>query len=185
MRPTIIASTLALMLLGSAPVWSQPSATPDAGASPHGQVPGPNATPPQAQQNSPDGSNPAQPVPGAMPGSDAVPSTLSAKNAADDKLMIVAYTFKQLSDEQRRAIYQAVSAKSPASATTAVGGPTGAEIGSVLSEAIPLAAVPDDVAAQVPPTKGYQYVKVGDKVLLVSPANRIVVGVITPQSSAQ
>lgn len=186
MRPILITSTLAVTLLGSAAAWSQqPSATPDAGNSPHGQVPGPNATPPQAHQSATDGSNPVQPVPGAMPGSDAVPSTLSAKNAADDKLMITAYTLMQLTDEQRRAIYQAISAKSSSNATTVAGGPTGAEIGSVLPEAIPLAAVPDDVAAQVPATKGFQYVKAGDKVLLVSPPNRIVVGVMTPPSSTR
>lgn len=181
MRSQIVAGTVALTLLGSA-AWAQqqPSGTPDAGASPHGQVPGPNATPPQAEQNAKQGDTSVQPAPGAMPGSDAVPSRLSEKNAADDKLPTVAYTFKDLSADQRRAIYQAVSAKPPANAATAAGGPTNVELGSVLPEAIPLAAIPDDVVNQVPRIKGFQYVKAGDKLLLVAPANRIVVGVFTP-----
>ncbi len=182
MRCKIVAGTLALTLLGGTAAWAQ---TPDAGPSPQGQVPGPNATPPQAQQNSSDGSNPVQPVPGAMPGSDTVPSTLSAKNAADDKLSTTAWTFGPLTDEQRRAIYQAVGGKSAVNASTAAGGPTGAEIGTVLPQAIPLGTMPEDVATQVPVLRGYEYVKAGDKVLLVSPANRFVVAVITPQPGAK
>jgi hypothetical protein len=182
MRSQLVAGTLALTLLGSAAAWAQqqPSGTPDAGNSPQGQIPGPNATPPQAEQNSSRGETSVQPVPGAMPGSDAVPSRLSEKNAADDKLPVLAYTFKDLSTDQRRAIYQAVGAKPPASAATAAAGLSGADLGSVLPESIPLAAMPESVVSQLPRTKGFQYVKAGDKLLVVAPANRIVVGVFTP-----
>ena len=86
--------------------WAQ-----DAGPSPHGVVPGPNATPPGAEAHSKSAENPVQPVPGAMPGSDTVPSTLSEKHAADDKLIIAAYTFKNFTPEQRRAIYQALNSE--------------------------------------------------------------------------
>jgi hypothetical protein len=34
-----------------------------------------------------------------MPGSDTAPSAMSAKNAADDKLPIAAYTFKELTGD--------------------------------------------------------------------------------------
>ena len=51
--------------------------------------------------------NGALAVPGAAADSDTVPAKFSAQNAADDKLIITAYTFKNLSDEQRQAIYQA------------------------------------------------------------------------------
>jgi len=44
--------------------------------------------------------------------------------------------------------------------------------------------VPDDVIAQVPQTKGYQYAVAKDRVLLVSPANRIVVAAIPDASDA-
>src|SRR6266851_4811626 len=48
--------------------------------------------------------NGALAVPGAPANTDTVPAKFSAKNAADDKLIIIAYTFKTLTDEQRRAI---------------------------------------------------------------------------------
>jgi hypothetical protein len=46
---------------------------------------------------------------------DTVPAKFSAKNAADDKLVTIAYTFKTLTDDERRAIYQALKDQ-PASA---------------------------------------------------------------------
>src|SRR5262245_17408347 len=52
--------------------------------------------------------NGALAVPGAPENSDTVPAKFSAKNAADDKLITVAYTFKLLTDEQRRAIFEAL-----------------------------------------------------------------------------
>src|SRR5262245_21644155 len=52
--------------------------------------------------------NGALAVPGAPENTDTVPAKFSAKNAADDKLITVAYTFKLLTDEQRRAIFEAL-----------------------------------------------------------------------------
>ena len=52
--------------------------------------------------------NGALAVPGAPANTDTVPAKFSAKNAADDKLITLAYTFKTLTDEQRRAIYEAL-----------------------------------------------------------------------------
>ena len=49
--------------------------------------------------------NGALAVPGAPENADTVPAKFSAKNAADDKLITLAYTFKLLTSEQRRAIY--------------------------------------------------------------------------------
>ncbi len=57
-------------------------------------------------------------VPGAPANTDTVPAKFSQKNAADDELITVAYTFKTLTDEQRRAIYQALKDQ-PASAFNA------------------------------------------------------------------
>jgi hypothetical protein len=64
---------------------------------------------------------------GAPADSDTVPAKFSAKNAADDKLITVAYTFKKWTDEQRRAIYQALKDQpdrrsTRTSAPTATGG---------------------------------------------------------------
>jgi hypothetical protein len=156
---------LAVALLGAGFASAQ-----NAGHSPEGQVPGPNATPPQADGQASGGGTSVQPVPGAMPGSDTVPSTISAKNAADDKLITAAYTFKNLTDEQRGAIYQALKSQAaPGPASTAA-------VGVVLSASIELRPVPQELVARVPQTGGYQYLVTGGKVLLVSPPTRVVVG---------
>jgi hypothetical protein len=108
-------------------------------------------------------------VPGAPADTDTVPAKFSAKNAADDQLVTVGYTFKNLSDEQRRAIYQALKNR-PA-------GPAfNADVGVVLPATVELKPMPDEVAQRVPQTKDYQYAIADNRVLLVSPT-RIVVGV--------
>ena len=109
-------------------------------------------------------------VPGAPADSRTVPAKFSQKNAADDKLIITAYTFKTLTDEQRRAIYQALKDQPAGSAFNA-------DVGVQLPAAVELRAVPNDVIARVPQTKDYQYAVANDRVLLVSPPSRIVVGV--------
>jgi hypothetical protein len=161
-------TVLAIALLGAGAASAQ-----NAGNSPEGQVPGPNATQPQADGQPAAAPTSVQPVPGAMPGSDTVPSTISQKNAADDKLITVAYTFKNLTDEQRRAIYQALKSQPAPSPSP------NAEVGVALPPSVELRPVPPEVAARVPQTSGYQYTVAGDKVLLVSPETRIVVGEFT------
>ena len=112
--------------------------------------------------------NGALAVPGAPANTDTVPAKFSAKNAADDKLIIIAYTFKTLTDEQRRAIYQALKDQ-PSSAFNV-------DVGTELPPAIELRPVPDEVAARVPQTRDYRYVVANGRVLLVG-TSRIVVGV--------
>jgi hypothetical protein len=108
-------------------------------------------------------------VPGAPADTDTVPAKFSAKNAADDQLVTVGYTFKNLSDEQRRAIYQALKDQ-PA-------GPAfNADVSAVLPATVELKAMPDEVAQRVPQTKDYQYAVADNRVLLVSPT-RVVVAV--------
>jgi hypothetical protein len=116
--------------------------------------------------------NGALAVPGASTNTDTVPAKFSEKNADDDKLITAAYTFKSLTPEQRRAIFAAL--KDQLAAKTFNAG-----IGTELPLAIELRAVPDEVAARVPQTKGYQYVVRGGQVLLVSPPTRIVVGLFS------
>ena len=114
--------------------------------------------------------NGALAVPGAPENTDTVPSKFSAKNAADDKLITLAYTFKLLTDEQRRAIYDGLKGE-PA-------GPAfNADIGVELPSSVELRPMPNDVAARVQQTSDYRYAVAGDRVLLVSPVNRVVVGV--------
>jgi hypothetical protein len=115
--------------------------------------------------------NGALAVPGAPADTDTVPAKFSQKNAADDRLITLAYTFKTLTDEQRRAIYQALKDRPAGSAFNA-------EVGVVLPPAVELNAVPGEVARRVPQTEGYRYAVANDRVLLVSPT-RIVVGVFS------
>jgi Protein of unknown function (DUF1236) len=173
-------TTLALALIGVAAASAQ-TAPPDAGVqnqnvgkpgdtAPRGPLPGPNATPPAANAQSPAADNAVQPVPGAMPDSDTVPSTISAKNAADDKLITIAYTFKNLTDDERRAIHQALKDQPAGTAFNA-------DVGTALPPAVELQPMPAQVVAQVPQTRDYQFVVADNRVLLVSPASRIVVAV--------
>ena len=113
--------------------------------------------------------NGALAVPGAPANTDTVPAKYSQKNAADDQPITTAYTFKTLSDDERRAIYQALKGQPAGSAFDA-------DIGTELPFGIELRPVPDEVAARVPQTQGYRYVVANDRVLLVG-TSRIVVGV--------
>src|SRR2546422_11050769 len=87
--------------------------------------------------------NGALAVPGAPANTDTVPAKFSAKNAADDALITIAYTFKTLTDDERRAIYQALKGQ-PAAAFDA-------DVGTELAPAIELRPVPNQGAAPVPP----------------------------------
>jgi hypothetical protein len=119
----------------------------------------------------PDGAvlvNGALAVPGA-PDTDMVPAKFSAKHAAADKLITIAYTFKALTDDERRAIYEALKDQPAGKAYNA-------EVGDELPFEVELKMVPDDVFKRAPQAKGYQYTVANDRVLLVSPPSRIVVG---------
>ena len=112
--------------------------------------------------------NGALAVPGAPENTDTVPAKFSEKNAADDKLITVAYTFKLLTDDERRAIFDALKGQ-PAAAFNA-------DVGTELAPGIELREVPDEVTARVPQTKGYRFAVANNRVLLVG-TSRIVVGV--------
>ena len=113
--------------------------------------------------------NGALAVPGAPANTDTVPAKFSAKNAADDELITIAYTFKTLTDDERRAIYQSLKDQPAGSAFDA-------DIGTKVPHGMELRPVPDEVAARVPQTRDYRYAVAKDRVLLVG-TSRIVVGV--------
>ncbi|MGA7487101.1 MAG: DUF1236 domain-containing protein [Xanthobacteraceae bacterium] len=121
--------------------------------------------------------NGALAVPGAPANSDTVPAKFSAQNAADDKLSTLAYTFKTLSEEQRRAIYEGLKNQPPGAAFNA-------EVGVVLPPAVELRAMPDDIARRVPQTGDYRYAVADNRVLLVSPLSRAVVGIFLDAGGA-
>ncbi len=135
------------------------------------------AAPAAQKQPSPNASPPANvvfvngalAVPGAPANNDTVPAKFSAKNAADDELITIAYTFKTLTDDERRAIYQSLKDQAAGSAFDA-------DIGTKVPPGIELRPVPDEVAARVPQTRDYRYAVAKDRVLLVG-TSRIVVGV--------
>jgi len=113
--------------------------------------------------------NGALAVPDAPANTDTVPAKFSQKNAADDELITIAYTFKTLGDDERRAIYEALKGQQAGSAFNA-------DIGTELPPGIELRPVPDDLAARVPQTKDYSYAVTHDRVLLVG-TSRVVAGV--------
>ena len=113
--------------------------------------------------------NGALAVPGAPANTDTVPAKFSAKNAADDELVTVAYTFKTLTDGERRVIYQSLKDQPAGSAFNA-------DIGTKLPPGIELRPVPEELAARVPQTRDYRYAVATDRVLLVG-TGRIVAGV--------
>jgi hypothetical protein len=111
--------------------------------------------------------------PGAPSETDTVPAKFSQRNAADDKLITLAYTFKNLSPDERRVVYQGLKGEQ-----TALNAGS-AEIGTELPAQIELRAIPQEVSRRVPQTSGYQYLASNNRVLLVSPPTRIVVGVFS------
>jgi hypothetical protein len=117
--------------------------------------------------------NGALAVPGAPTDTDTIPAKFSQRNADDDKLITLAYTFKTLSQEQRRAVYQALKNQQGSANANA------AEIGTELPPLGELRAVPQEVSARVPQTSGYQYLVANNRVLLVSAATRVVVGIFS------
>lgn len=178
----LMTSALALAIGATAPapgfsqepqsLPSKQQTPPDAGAQPDAQVPGPNVLRKEDRNTNPDAQTMAQPVPGAMPDSQTVPSTISEKNAEADKLPTVAYALRSLTDEQREAIWQALKGQ-PAGAAF------NADIGVLLPTAVRLQPVPSAVAQRAPQAAGYRYAVTNDRVLLVSPIDPVVVGVIT------
>src|SRR5262245_15397607 len=175
MRTSYLLSAVAAVIIVSTMAVAQ-----NTGPQPHGQVPGPNALPPQDPGPSAAPPKPPQAVPGAMPDSDAVPSTISEKNARDDKLPTAAYRLKNLTDEQRQTIYRSVadSTKSNKSNDTKVA--TQVDVGMVLPSDAQLIALPPEANTAVPQVKGLQYHWVGDKVVLADPVYREVFAVLAP-----
>src|SRR5262249_50033068 len=88
--------------------------------------------------------------------------------ADDDELITIAYAFKTLTDDERRAVYQALKDQSAGSAFNA-------DIGTKLPPGIELRPVPEELAARVPQTRDYRYAVATDRVLLVG-TGRIVAG---------
>jgi hypothetical protein len=121
-------------------------------------------------------------VPSAATDTETTPSTVSARNAASDKLPIAAFRLKLLTDEQLREIAQELAKQRPlamgaasASATYIVGSQVPAPV--ALQE---LAPVPEALAARVPELRGGGFMHSGGKLVLVDLDNSLVIGVLDP-----
>jgi hypothetical protein len=121
--------------------------------------------------------NGALAVPGAPTDTSTVPAKFSKKNDAADHLLLLGYTFKSLSDDQKRAIYQSVKGKADAAKVTGAN----PQIGDVVPETLALTPLPSEASAQAPDMQKYQYAMNGDKLLVINPVNMVVVEVIAAQ----
>jgi hypothetical protein len=107
---------------------------------------------------------------GASP--QTMPAKFSAEVAARDRIPIMARPLP-LSDEQKRRIFDSVMSDTQVPVT-----PTDAKPATILPGTVSLSALPAGTEDEIASVRGYKYVKAPDKVLLVSPANRVVVGEI-------
>jgi hypothetical protein len=119
-------------------------------------------------------------VPGAPADSETVPSTVSARNAASDKLPIAAFRLKHLTDAQRREIAQEIGQQR----VQAIG-PAGTSAQYVVGSQVPapvalqeLAPLPEALIAKLPELRGTGFMHAGSKLLLVDLDNSLVVGVL-------
>jgi len=110
-------------------------------------------------------------VPGAPADSGTKPSKFSPANSLLDKTPIMARG-PVLSDAQRKLIWERVTAESAAPASVSAGP------AMELPYTVELHDWPQDVAGQIPGMQDFKYVKTPDKILVVRPENRIVVGEI-------
>jgi len=205
MRKTIMwCGAMALSLLGSssalaqsaAPTQEQAPTTQSFPAQPagpgqtsapdHTVPPPPEAQPrdPQADQAKPAAVGPAQAIsagsvasqtpPGAT--GQTMPSTISEKNAALDKLPTIAMQFP-LTDEQKQLIAKSVAA---APKTAANADLSKLHVGMFLPVDARIQEFPGELIQQLPPASRYKYIKIDDRILIVDPPNRTVVGEIKP-----
>ncbi len=123
---------------------------------------------------------PANGPPGASP--ETMPSSLSAKNAADDRRSWIQRELN-LSENQKHAIAQelaASGAKSGGSSTTGSDAPGSTVwVGNVLPYSVNLRDFPQSLTTRLPELAGLQYVKLVDRILIVDPSERVVVSEVS------
>jgi hypothetical protein len=110
-------------------------------------------------------------APGAPQDTQTVPAKYSQRNDALDKLPIMAHPLP-LTEEQRQAIYRRLTqAQAPV-----------AEVDAKPAQSLPLSVklndLPADIAQNYPSLRGYKFARLPDKLLVVNPTQRVVVGEI-------
>ncbi len=116
-------------------------------------------------------------VPGAPADSQTVPSKFSKRNAELDALPTMAFPLP-LTDEQRARIRAALS-KAPVESGTNV------HSADLLPSGINVRALSDQLTAEIPAARNLGYVRTPDRILLVSPPSRIVMGEIPDQAASK
>jgi Spy/CpxP family protein refolding chaperone len=203
MRTCLRHGVLALALLGSvsfaaaqdkaSEVGQNPAAQTPSGATPpsnrgslnNQQMQGHNAGPWETTGSAKDGGPAASSggggmEPGGPPGAtgQTMPSTRSSQNAAEDKRIIVEHTLN-MNDEQKQKIAQLMAPAMSAS-TSGSGSSESLAVGNTLPASVTMIDFPPSVSEQMPEMQKYKYVQMPDnKLLIVEPNNRIVVGTIT------
>jgi hypothetical protein len=135
----------------------------------------PSATNTAAKEQQPEGPvlvNGAWNVNGAPKDSQTIPAKFSRRNDTIDKKPIIAMRLESLDEAQRKAIAAAIG-KANAKVVSIKSG-----VSQELPAATEMSELPKE-AADMPALAGMKYVQLQDRILLVDPANRIVVGEIT------
>ena len=130
----------------------------------------PSGMEPPHQNSGPTGDQTKYAPIGAGPGT--MPAKFDPNVAARDRIPIMARPVP-LSDEQRRRLYDTVMNNASLPVT-----PTEAPLATVLPNAVEMSELPADMG-DIPALRGYKFVKLQDKVLLIAPANRVVVGEVS------
>jgi hypothetical protein len=110
-------------------------------------------------------------VPGAPADSQTVPAKYSARNDALDKLPTIAQPL-WLNDEQRQKI--AAALRGSGAPKTAIDTPYAQQI----PPSVEMRDLPDGLKREIPDVQTLKYVDAGERILLIDPPNRTVVGEI-------
>jgi len=128
-------------------------------------------SPPSVQATS----SPEMPdVIGARPDSQSYPAKYSKRNAQLDKLPTMGHPIP-LTDVQKRRIVEAVTQQNKPIETIA------ASPAELLSDRVSVQTFPDGLAAEIPMLDHLSYVRIPNKILLVMPSNKIVVGEVATE----
>ena len=98
-----------------------------------------------------------------------MPAKFSAQNDALDKIPIMGRL--PLTADQARMVRDSLAATSEPDAGSAAVGPA-----TELPAGIAIHDLPSNVTEQAPALRGYKFAKLADKIVIVSPPNRVVIG---------
>ncbi len=177
---------LTLLLLGNTSLAVAQAANDRLAQGTEGQAAKPNSSPDQNAKQEPSAKAKSEPhpgpgifvdgmlaVPGAAADSQTRPAKFSADNDARDKIPIMARG-PSLTDDQKKMIAETLR-QSPTSSARVEAAPA-----TALPVTVDLQEWPARVRDQIPAIAGTKYVHFADRILIVTPANRIVIGEIAP-----